>query len=231
LKRTAFSKCPKVAARGIHGRLKELKITKGNNMRDTRTRFITFFAGALLLVAAPSVAVTAQEKAKEPQKPASGGTVDAWRKALPPETEVERPAEGTTTEAQPRASREEVENSLLALERKWMEALKLRDASALSQLISDDFTLVSPRFVVAAGERDKYFGHAMRDLNLASYELEGLKVRLYGRVAVVSGRVKQSATVGGEDWGGTYLITDVWVSRDRFWRVVSRHASLLPEKK
>jgi hypothetical protein len=56
-------------------------------------------------------------------------------------------------------------------------------------------------------------------------------VRLYGRTAVVSGRLKQSATVAGEDWGGSYLITDVWVSRDGFWRVVSRHASLLPGKK
>lgn len=201
-------------------------------MRDTRTRLVTFLAGILLLAAGPSPAVGAQGKAKEAQqKPAAGNTVDAWRQALPPEAESEGRADGAAAEAQPTASREEAERGLLALERKWMEALKLRDASALSQIIADDFTLVSPRLVVAAGDRGKYFEHAMRDLNLASYELDELKVRLYGRAAVVSGRVKQSATAGGEDWGGSYLITDVWVSRDGFWRVVSRHASLLPEKK
>jgi ketosteroid isomerase-like protein len=200
-------------------------------MRQTRTRFFDFLLGAVLLVAAPSFTVTAQEKGKEAQKPASGSTLDAWRQALPPEAETERPTEATTTEAQPRASREEVEKSLLALERKWMEALKLRDASALSQIVSDDFTLVSPRLVVAVGDRNKYFEHAMRGLNLSSYDFEELTVRLYGRTAVVSGRLRQSATVGGEDWGGSYLVTDVWVSRDGFWRVVSRHASLLPGKK
>lgn len=199
-------------------------------MRETRTRFLIFFIGALLLAAAPQVAVTAQQKGKEAQTPANDSTVEAWRQALPPEAEAARPAEGTTTDTQPPASREEVEKSLLTLELKWMEAVKLRDASALSQIISDDFALVSPRLVVAVGDRTKYFEHALRGLNLASYEFEGLKVRLYGRTAVVSGRLKQSATVAGEDWGGSYLITDVWVSRDGFWRVVSRHASLTSEK-
>jgi len=199
-------------------------------MRDTRTRFFTNLLGALLLAYVP-FAVTAQEKGKEAQKLPSGGTLEAWRQALPPEAETEKPAEAAMAEAQPRASREEVEKSLLALERKWMEALKLRDASALTQMLSDDFTLVSPRLVVDVGERDKYFEHVVRDLNFASYDISGLKVRLYGRVAVVSGQVKQSATVAGEDWGGSYLITDVWVSRDGFWRVVSRHASMLPGAK
>jgi ketosteroid isomerase-like protein len=196
-------------------------------MREIRTRFFTFFVGTLLLAALPVIA-TAQDK--EAQKPATS-TVDAWRQALPSEAETERPAEGAATGAQPGASREDVEKSLLALEQKWMGALKLRDASALSQIISDDFTLVSPRLVVAVGDRDKYFQHTMHDLNLTSYDFEELTVRLYGRAAVVSGRLKQSATVAGEDWGGTYLVTDVWVGHGGIWRVVSRHTSLLPKNK
>lgn len=199
-------------------------------MKGKRSSILTFFAGALILAAAPSFVVTAQEKGNETKKPPTS-TVDAWRQALPVEAETEKPAEGASNAAQPRPSREEIEASFAAMERKWMDALKLRDASALSQIVSDDFTLVSPRLVVAAGDRDKYFRHAMRDLSLASYDFEGLTVRLYGRVAVVSGRLKESATVAGEDWGGSYLITDVWVNRDGGWRVVSRHASLLPEKK
>ncbi|MCA1634755.1 MAG: nuclear transport factor 2 family protein [Acidobacteria bacterium] len=201
-------------------------------MRETQTRFFAFFVGAILLAAAQSVVVRAQVKDKETPKPASTSTVEAWRQSLPPGAEeAERPAVGATNEAQPRASRAEVEKVLLALERKWMEALKLRDASALSQIIADDFTLVSPRLLIAVGDRNKYFEHAMRGLHLTSYDMEGLTVRLYGRTAIVSGRLKQSATVAGEDWGGSFLVTDVWVSRDGFWRVVSRHASLLTVNK
>lgn len=198
-------------------------------MKKFRRQLFTLFATALTL-AALSLSATAQEKGKEPQKP-STGTVDAWRQALPPEAETTETTESPASSAQPRLTREAAEKALAALERKWMDSLRQRDASALSQIISDDFTLVSPRLVVATGDRDKYFQHAMRELNLTSYEFENLTVRLYGRTAVVSGRLKQSANIAGEDWGGNYLFTDVWVSRDSAWQVVSRHTSLLPPDK
>ncbi|MCA1614738.1 MAG: nuclear transport factor 2 family protein [Acidobacteria bacterium] len=177
-----------------------------------------------------SNSAAAQEKGKETQKPTTG-TVDAWRQALPPEAENAGTTDEPASVTRQRDSREAAEKSLLALERKWMGALQQRDASALSQLVSEDFTLVSPRLVVAAGDRDKYFQHAMRDLSLTSYDFEGLTVRLYGRTAVVSGRLRQSASAAGEDWGGNYLFTDVWVSRDGAWQVVSRHTSMLPPEK
>ena len=199
-------------------------------MRDLRTRFFNYFGAALMLAAALSASAAAQEKGREAQKPATG-TVDAWRQALPPQAEAEGTPEASAPAAPPRATREVTERALLALETRWMGALQQRDASALSQLVSDDFTLVSPRLVVAAGDREKYFQHAMRDLSLTAYEFEGLTVRLYGRAAVVSGRLKQSAAVAGEDWGGNYHFTDVWVSRDGSWQVVSRHLSQLPEKR
>lgn len=196
-------------------------------MRTVGTHAFIFFAAALAL-AAPPLSAAAQDKGGEAQKPAAG-TADAWRQALPPEAAESPEASGAAS--QPRATREAAEKTLVALERKWMESLRQRDASALSQLISDDFTLVSPRLVVAAGGRDKYFEHAMRELNLTSYDFEGLTVRLYGRTAVVSGRLRQSAGVAGEDWGGSYIFTDVWVARDGAWQVVSRHASLPPPEK
>lgn len=201
-------------------------------MKKFRAHLFTLFAAALTL-AALSVsphAAAAQDKSKETQKPPAG-TVDAWRQALPPEAETTATPEASASSAQPRLTREAAEKALTTLERRWMDSLRQRDASVLSQLISDDFTLVSPRLVVASGDRDKYFQHAMRELNLTSYDFENLTVRLYGRTAVVSGRLKQSANVAGEDWGGSYLFTDVWVSRDGAWQVVSRHTSLLPPDK
>lgn len=199
-------------------------------MKKTRASFLTFFGAALIFIAVLPCIVAAQGKDNETQKPAPS-TLDAWRQALPPEAESVKSAEGAAASAQPRASRAEVEKNLIVLEQKWMAALKTRDASVLSQLVSDDFTLVSPRLVVAAGDKEKFFLHAMNDLNLTSFVFGDLNVRLYGRAAVVSGRMNQSANVAGEDWGGSFLVTDVWINRDGFWQVVSRHMSLLPEKK
>lgn len=198
-------------------------------MSRTWTRIFNIVAAALA-IAATTTTSAAQDKGKEAQKPATT-TVDTWRQALPPQAETEATAEAPASVTQQRESREATEKALLALERKWMGALQQRDASALSQLVSEDFTLVTPRLVVAPGDRDRYFQHAMRDLSLTAYDFEGLTVRLYGRTALVSGRLRQTASVAGEDWGGTYNFTDVWVSRDGAWKVVSRHTSLPPPEK
>jgi ketosteroid isomerase-like protein len=199
-------------------------------MREVSMRLLNIFTAALLLAVALPVSAVAQEKGKEEPKPAPS-TVDTWRQALPPQTETGETPEPSAAVTTTPATRAATEKVLLALERKWMGALQQRDASTLSQIISTDFTLVSPRLVVNAGDRDRYFQHSMRDLSLSAYEFEDLTVRLYGRTAVVSGRLRQSATVAGEDWGGAYLFTDVWVSRDGTWQVVSRHASLSPSEK
>ena len=199
-------------------------------MKKVRNGLYTFFAASLILTGLSSPAA-AQEKEKEGPKPASS-TVDAWRQALPPQAETGGTPEGSAAAAQQqRVTREATEKSLIELERKWMASLQQRDASALSQIISADFTLVSPRLVTAAGDRDRYFQHAMRELKLTSYDFDEVTVRTYGRTAVVSGRLTQSAAVAGEDWGGTYLFTDVWVSRDGTWQVVSRHTSPPPAQK
>ncbi len=199
-------------------------------MRDMSKCFLAF-AAALILIATPARAAFAQGKKDREKKPAS--TADAWRQALPPEAETERPAGAEEPNGTPaRPSREEVERGLIALEMKWMDALKLRDANTLGQVIADDFVSVNPRAAGVVSDRAEYLGHAARELRLTSYEFEGLTVRLYGRTAVVSGRLTQTASgAGGDDLSGSYFFTDVWVGRDGAWRVVSRHMSPLPAAK
>ncbi|HEV2864538.1 MAG TPA: nuclear transport factor 2 family protein [Pyrinomonadaceae bacterium] len=198
-------------------------------MRKTLKCFLAFATGALVFTTTPTV--IAQEKKGGEQKPDS--TADAWRRALPPEAETERPASVEDSSGTPaRPSREEIERSLLALETKWMDALKHRDASTLGQVVADDFVSVSPRAAGVVSDRTKYLDHALRELKLTSYEFQDLSVRLYGRMAIVSGRLTQTASAANdENLGGSYFFTDVWVSRDGAWRVVSRHASPLTAAK
>jgi len=98
-----------------------------------------------LALAALSPSVAAQEKGKAQKLTA--GTVDAWRQALSPEAETTGTPEESSAVAQPRVTREAAEKALLALGRRWTDSLRQRDASVLSQLVSDDFALVSPRAI------------------------------------------------------------------------------------
>jgi len=90
-------------------------------MRKIRAHLLTLLAAALAL-AAPSIPAAAQDKGKEAQKPPTG-TADAWRQALPPEAEKTGTPEASAPVAQQRATREETEKALIALERKWIGAL------------------------------------------------------------------------------------------------------------
>lgn len=194
-------------------------------MRSTGIIAFFLFILTLMLVLAPTIAM-AQEK--ETQK--NGTTVEAWRQALPPETETQLPVEETVEVSPSLPSKDDIRKTLLALELAWMESLRVRDADSLSQIISGDFTFTSPR-VIDGLDRVKYLESVLGDLKLTSYEFNRTTVRLFGRTAIVSGLLKQKATMKGEDWGGNYLVTDVWISREGTWRVVSRHESLLQDQK
>lgn len=180
------------------------------------------FTLIVIWAVAPKI-VAAQEK----QKP--GTTVDSWRQSLPPEAQVQAAEMPGVAAALP--SDDETHKTLLALEKRWMDSLKIGDAESLGEIISADFTFASPRLTAEVGNRTRYFDYAVRDLKLTSYEFDKATVRLFGRTAIVSCLLKQKATVGGADWGGSYLVTDVWLNRAGIWRVVSRHESPLPEQK
>lgn len=192
-------------------------------MKSVRLAFFLFSIAQMISAASPP-SVVGQDK------PKPGTTVDAWRQSLPSEAEAGTPVEEKTDAAASSPSFAETQKVLLDLERRWMDSLKVSDADSLDQILAPDFAFASPR-VIEGRDRTKYLKHSLRDLKLASYEFEKTTVRLFGRTAIVSGRLKQKATANGEDWSGDYLFTDVWINRDGVWRAVSRHESAIKEQK
>jgi ketosteroid isomerase-like protein len=193
-------------------------------MKSIRVAGFVLFA----LISASMSGSSAEAQDKEREKP--GTTVDSWRQSLPPEAETYKPTADMPAVTESSPSNSEAQRTVLSLERMWMESLKVVDADTLSQLVSSDFTFVSPR-MPKAKDRTNYLEHALRDLKLTSYEFTQVSVRFFGRTAIVSGLLTQKATVRGEDWDGDYVVTDVWISRDGVWRAVSRHESPLAKKK
>jgi len=111
------------------------------------------------------------------------------------------------------------------LEHEWMDAWRRRDAPALDRYLSDDFTLTSARSTGDLVDRARWLDLAMNAYRCESFEFKRMMARLYGDVAVLNAVYHQTATADGEDWSGTFLLTDVWVHRGGEWRVVTRHSS------
>ena len=110
-----------------------------------------------------------------------------------------------------------------ALERQWMQAWVDNDLATCAAILADDFLLTSARGVLMS--KDAWLANAGSVFKSTAFEWLELVVRPFGDVAVVHGRSRQQASVGGQDWSGVFLTTDVWVRRDNTWQVVARHGT------
>jgi ketosteroid isomerase-like protein len=117
-----------------------------------------------------------------------------------------------------------VEQVILQIERETMAAIKERDAQTLSRILADDFIYRNP----AGPDLTKAeFLHLVADLSVKILSIwgDGLKVKVYGRTAVLTG-VQRSRAQGadGHDETGAQAFTDIFVRRKGRWLLVLAHS-------
>jgi ketosteroid isomerase-like protein len=122
----------------------------------------------------------------------------------------------------------DVEETLIELQNDWMEAWRRDDRARLEELLAPEFTLTSAR-------SDQIVDRAawlrlLDQVNAESFEYSDFLVQVFGDAAVVKSRLTQVASVAGQPWNETFMLTDVWVRRDGRWQVVARHSSMPPAK-
>ena len=120
-----------------------------------------------------------------------------------------------------------VEQEILALAHEWMEAIGRRDPVSLDNILADDFVISGWLPEGKLANKKFYIEDCLRpvDIEQPTYRYDQWKVRTYGDVAVVNCVFSCHAIVGGHEWGGDFLFTDVWVIENDRWRVVTRHSS------
>jgi ketosteroid isomerase-like protein len=121
-------------------------------------------------------------------------------------------------------SPEDVEATIVKLEREWTSAIVKKDTEALGRLLADDFNGTSPTAHTYSKET------AIEDLQKGSYdvasmELDEVSVNVYGNAAVAFASQEEKSKYDGKDISGHYHYTDVWVKRDGKWQAVASHGS------
>ncbi|MEJ7848049.1 MAG: nuclear transport factor 2 family protein [Pyrinomonadaceae bacterium] len=182
----------------------------------------------LLLVTLATSGIQAQTPEKQdPEKPQTT-TLDAWRTALPPQSEqTSAPAtadgdayEGEETESQ-------VESRILDLEQRLLVALKQRDPAALKFLLADDLVVAGVNIPGTQSDKSRFIDWAQKKLELKSYSVHKTDVRVFPSVSVVTVHYKRQASIAGVASDGEFIVTNVWAKRGRQWQAISHHVSAL----
>jgi ketosteroid isomerase-like protein len=117
-----------------------------------------------------------------------------------------------------------IETTLIQIERDWGDALLKADVAAWSRCLGDDWILTTSDGMLVTKPM------ALADLKegalrIESFQLDDVKVRVYGAAAVVTGLITEKSKFRDKDTSGVRRFTDVFVKRDGRWQAVASHES------
>jgi ketosteroid isomerase-like protein len=117
--------------------------------------------------------------------------------------------------------------SLTAQADAWDKAIVRKDRAAIEANMADDF-----RQIDGAGNVETKASFVddlvSPDLAIDPYTVEDFDVRLYGDVALLSGRTRMTGTYQGKAFNSHYRYIDIYVRRNGAWKIVSVQISRIP---
>ena len=116
-----------------------------------------------------------------------------------------------------------VAGELRGLSHELVRAVQEHETGRLDELLAEEFTLDG-----AAGTltREELLEAAVGAYEVDDFSYDEIDTQIYGNMAVVVSRYRQTARLEGRDASGALRITDVWVRRDGRWQIVRRHATV-----
>jgi len=117
---------------------------------------------------------------------------------------------------------------LRSLERDLDRAIVQRDARRVSELLADDWLLVSSTGKVKT-KPELLAELALPDLEFQDNETRDVLVRIWGDTAVLTGVLHQRYRLHGELRDVTLRYSDTWTRVGDGWRQVSGHTTRLPD--
>ena len=120
---------------------------------------------------------------------------------------------------------EQLEQLEQRLIRAWID----HDRETINTLLSDDWSVIDPSGQILNKEGVIREGFESGIRKIESGEIDEVNVRLFGDVAVVTGRTTASGSYQGERFSVKLRFTDVCVKRGDDWQVVASQGTLIAE--
>jgi hypothetical protein len=121
----------------------------------------------------------------------------------------------------------QVEQEIIKLSHEWIEAIGRRDGGALDHILSDDFLIAGWQPEGKLGDKQFYMRDALLpvDATQSTFAYDQWTFRVYENIVIANSIFSCKVLISGEEWGGKFLFTDVWIKNGGGWQVVSRHSS------
>ena len=134
------------------------------------------------------------------------------------------------TTKKPNPEQSKVEAELLQLERDIGEANIKRDKGFFERVEADEFIFTdSGGGITTKAEDVASLDKPAGEFKLISYLVDEMKVSIYGKTAVVTGRTTTTSRGKDHEVTNKSRFTDVFVKRDGRWQLVAGHSSRIRE--
>lgn len=110
----------------------------------------------------------------------------------------------------------------------WDKAIVRQDRVAIESNMADDFRNIDSNARVMT--RRQFVDELVSsDLEIDPYTVEDFDVRLYGDMALVSGRTAMTGRFQGEPFTTHYRYIDIYARRDGEWKIISVQTTRHPK--
>lgn len=124
------------------------------------------------------------------------------------------------------------EAELIRLEQEIGAANIRRDKAFFERVEADEFIFTASNGEVVTKKQDvASLDEPAGEIKLVSYDVDDVKVMIYGKVAVVTGRTTTLSRGANREITRRSRFTDVFIKRGGRWQIVAGHASSIPEAK
>jgi ketosteroid isomerase-like protein len=117
--------------------------------------------------------------------------------------------------------------AILVKENEWNETFKTSDHAAMRALLAEDYLITEEDGKIY--DKEGYIALVSDEtLHVEVSEFAELKVRVYGRTAIVTGLYHAKGVQKGAGFELRDRFTDIWQKNGKAWSLVGSHYSLLP---
>jgi ketosteroid isomerase-like protein len=123
------------------------------------------------------------------------------------------------------AQEPDAESKIIALEKAWNQAYKLRDRSALAQILHDSMIVINDDGSLQSRSMFLAGIDAMRASSEQQAEPESISVHVFGDVAIATGVFRTRGVENGKTFARRNRFVDTWVSKDGTWVCIAASAT------